>query len=234
MSEPVLRASNLTKKFDQGPASVDVLTGVDLSVERGERLAVLGRSGSGKSTLLHILGGLDDPDDGEVWVGGESMQSKTLAERARLRNVSLGFIYQFHHLLPEFDAQENVAMPLLLAGVGRKESFERAQTLLRSVGLSHRTDHRPHALSGGERQRVAVARALVTNPLLVLADEPTGNLDRQSADDVFELMCALSDEFGTAFLIVTHDEAMLPRVHRAMRLIHGRLSGATDSSALSE
>ena len=202
MSEPVLRASNLTKKFDQGPASVDVLTGVDLSVERGERLAVLGRSGSGKSTLLHILGGLDDPDDGEVWVGGESMQSKTLAERARLRNVSLGFIYQFHHLLPEFDAQENVAMPLLLAGVGRKESFERAQTLLRSVGLSHRTDHRPHALSGGERQRVAVARALVTNPLLVLADEPTGNLDRQSADDVFELMCALSDEFGTAFLIV--------------------------------
>jgi len=223
MSELVLKASGLTKRFNQGPATVEVLAGVDLGVGRGERLAVLGRSGSGKSTLLHILGGLDDPDQGEVWVGGESMQSKSLAERARLRNLSLGFIYQFHHLLPEFDARENVAMPLLLAGVAQKESFTRAAKLLEAVGLSHRNDHRPHALSGGERQRVAVARALVTNPLLVLADEPTGNLDRQSADDVFELMCTLSDEFGTAFLIVTHDEAMLPRVHRALRLTHGRL-----------
>ena len=223
MSESVLRATALTKRFDEGSATVEVLAGVDLSISRGERLAVFGRSGSGKSTLLHILGGLDDPDEGEVWIGDESMQSKSLAQRARLRNLSLGFIYQFHHLLPEFDAQENVAMPLLLAGVSRKESFARAVKLLGEVGLSHRCDHRPHALSGGERQRVAVARALVTNPLLVLADEPTGNLDRQSADDVFELMCGLSDEFGTAFLIVTHDESMLPRVHRALRLTRGVL-----------
>ena len=224
MSEPVLRASNLTKKFDQGPASVDVLTGVDLSVERGERLAVLGRSGSGKSTLLHILGGLDDPDDGEVWVGGESMQSKTLAERARLRNVSLGFIYQFHHLLPEFDAQENVAMPLLLAGVGRKESFERAQTLLRSVGLSHRTDHRPHALSGGERQRVAVARALVTNPLLVLADEPTGNLDPVNKTRILDLLFKSSTEKKQTLVVVTHDMNILDGFDRVIDFEEFRVS----------
>jgi len=223
MSEVVLRAEALAKSFDSGPAEVNVLKSVSFSIARGERLAVLGRSGSGKSTLLHILGGLDDPDGGEVWVGEELLNSLSAAQRAKLRNRSLGFIYQFHHLLPEFSAAENVAMPLLLAGVARSECFDRAESLLAAVGLSSRVSHRPHALSGGERQRVAVARALVTNPLLVLADEPTGNLDRQSAKEVFDLMCTLSDEFGTSFLIVTHDESMLERTHRAMKLVDGEL-----------
>ncbi len=228
MSDVVLRAQSVYKSFDSGPAQVDVLRNVDLEVGRGERLAVLGRSGSGKSTLLHILGGLDDPDSGEVWVGRESLQELSVAQRARLRNRSLGFIYQFHHLLPEFSALENVAMPLLLAGTARIESFARADKLLSEVGLAERVSHRPHALSGGERQRVAVARALVTNPLLVLADEPTGNLDRQSADEVFDLMCALSDQFGTSFLIVTHDETMLQRTHRALTLVDGELRALDD------
>lgn len=223
MSELVLRAQSVRKTFDSGPAEVTVLRDVNLQVARGERLAVLGRSGSGKSTLLHILGGLDDPDSGEVWVGQESLQSLSVAQRARLRNHSIGFIYQFHHLLPEFSAHENVAMPLLLAGINRAESFDRANKLLSAVGLDKRVAHRPHALSGGERQRVAVARALVANPLLVLADEPTGNLDRQSADEVFDLMCSLSDQFGTSFLIVTHDESMLQRTHRALKLVDGAL-----------
>jgi len=223
MSDAVLRAQAVAKSFDSGPAEVNVLNNVSFSIARGERLAVLGRSGSGKSTLLHILGGLDDPDSGEVWIGKESINTMSAAQRAKLRNRALGFIYQFHHLLPEFNAAENVAMPLLLAGVARAESFDRAETLLKSVGLASRVTHKPHALSGGERQRVAVARALVSNPLLVLADEPTGNLDRQSAEEVFDLMCALSDEFGTSFLIVTHDESMLERTHRAMKLVDGEL-----------
>ena len=223
MSEAVLRAQGVGKSFDSGPAQVDVLKNVSLTLAKGERLAVLGRSGSGKSTLLHILGGLDDPDRGEVWVGENLVQSLSMAERARLRNRSIGFIYQFHHLLPEFSALENVAMPLLLAGTAKAECFARAESLLGAVGLAARVGHRPHALSGGERQRVAVARALVSNPLLVLADEPTGNLDRQSAAEVFDLMCSLSDEFGTSFLIVTHDESMLSRTHRAMRLLDGEL-----------
>jgi len=228
MSELVLRAQSVGKTFDSGPAEVVVLQDINLQVARGERLAILGRSGSGKSTLLHILGGLDDPDSGEVWVGDESLQALSVAQRAKLRNRSLGFIYQFHHLLPEFSALENVAMPLLLAGTARAESFDRAERLLGTVGLNKRVGHRPHALSGGERQRVAVARALVTNPLLVLADEPTGNLDRQSADEVFDLMCSLSDEFGTSFLIVTHDESMLERTHRALKLVDGVLQPLVD------
>ena len=223
MSKEVLRAETISKSFDSGPAQVDVLRNVSFSIAEGERLAVLGRSGSGKSTLLHILGGLDDPDGGEVWVGDQSLSNLSAAQRAKLRNRSLGFIYQFHHLLPEFSALENVAMPLLLAGVTRAESFDRSEKLLTSVGLAPRVSHRPHALSGGERQRVAVARALISNPLLVLADEPTGNLDRQSAEEVFDLMCSLSDEYGTSFLIVTHDETMLERTHRAMRLVDGEL-----------
>lgn len=231
MSDAVLRAQSVSKAFDSGPAKVDVLRDVNLTIERGERLAVLGRSGSGKSTLLHILGGLDDPDTGEVWIGDDSLQLLSVAKRAQLRNRSLGFIYQFHHLLPEFSAAENVAMPLLLAGVAPAESFERANALLNAVGLEARVGHRPHALSGGERQRVAVARALVSNPLLVLADEPTGNLDRQSAEEVFDLMCALSDEFGTSFLIVTHDESMLARTHRALKLVDGELQQLADTDA---
>ncbi len=231
MSDAVLRAEGVAKSFDSGPAEVSVLKNISFSIDRGERLAVLGRSGSGKSTLLHILGGLDDPDSGEVWIGDDSLNTLTASQRAKLRNRNLGFIYQFHHLLPEFSAAENVAMPLLLAGVGRGESFDRAETLLKSVGLSSRVSHKPHALSGGERQRVAVARALVSNPLLVLADEPTGNLDRQSAEEVFDLMCALSDEFGTSFLIVTHDESMLKRTHRAMKLIDGELQTFVSGSS---
>jgi len=230
MSDAVLRAQAVAKSFDSGPAEVNVLKNVSVSIDRGERLAVLGRSGSGKSTLLHILGGLDDPDSGEIWIGDELINTLSAAQRAKLRNTSLGFIYQFHHLLPEFSAAENVAMPLLLAGIARAECFDRAEALLKSVGLSSRVAHRPHALSGGERQRVAVARALVCNPLLVLADEPTGNLDRQSAEEVFDLMCALSDEFGTSFLIVTHDESMLERTHRAMKLVDGELLAFNDES----
>lgn len=226
MSDVVLRAESLRKAFESGPAKVEVLKDVNLRIGPGERLAVLGRSGSGKSTLLHILGGLDDPDSGEVWIGDQSLQTLSAGQRARLRNQSLGFVYQFHHLLPEFSAEENVAMPLLLAGTGKRESFDRAAELLGSVGLDQRRGHRPHALSGGERQRVAVARALVTRPLLVLADEPTGNLDRQSASDVFDLICRLSDELGTSFLIVTHDESMLERTHRALSLVDGTLQEA--------
>ena len=223
MSEAVLSARGVRKRYRQGPATVEVLRDGDLEVAAGERVAVLGRSGSGKSTLLHILGGLDEPDAGEVAIGGEPLTQMSQAARARLRNRALGFVYQFHHLLPEFSAQENVAMPLLLAGLGRAECFDRAGALLDAVGLTPRASHRPHALSGGERQRVAVARALVANPLLVLADEPTGNLDRQSADEVSGLMCSLSEAYGTAFLIVTHDESMLDRVHRSMHLVDGRL-----------
>ena len=230
MSDAVLRAQAVAKSFDSGPAEVNVLKNVSVSIDRGERLAVLGRSGSGKSTLLHILGGLDDPDSGEIWIGDELINTLSAPQRAKLRNTSLGFIYQFHHLLPEFSAAENVAMPLLLAGIARAECVDRAEALLKSVGLSSRVAHRPHALSGGERQRVAVARALVCNPLLVLADEPTGNLDRQSAEEVFDLMCALSDEFGTSFLIVTHDESMLERTHRAMKLVDGELLAFNDES----
>ncbi|MEM7220509.1 MAG: ABC transporter ATP-binding protein [Pseudomonadota bacterium] len=219
-----LVARDLTRSFSQGPARIEVLRGVSLALRRGERLAVLGRSGSGKSTLLHCLGGLDDPDAGEVIVGGESLSAMTPGARARLRNQSVGFVYQFHHLLPEFDAQENVAMPLLLGGVARREAAERAAELLSGVGLAARATHRPHELSGGERQRVAVARALAARPLVVLADEPTGNLDSHSAGEVFDLMCDLSERLETAFLIVTHDESVLERMHRAVRLVDGSLA----------
>ena len=223
MSDVVLEARGLERRYHQGPETVEVLRGIDLTLHSGEQVAVAGRSGSGKSTLLHLLGGLDDPDAGSVRVGGSDLLAMNPGQRARLRNRSLGFIYQFHHLLPEFSALENVAMPLLLGAETRQRALARAAALLSSVGLDARVDHRPHALSGGERQRVAVARALVTRPLLVLADEPTGNLDRASADDVFEVMQRLSEEQGTAFLLVTHDESLLSRVHRTLRLRDGRL-----------
>jgi lipoprotein-releasing system ATP-binding protein len=222
MNDVVLRAEALRKTYVQGSDEVRVLDGVSLSVARGERVAVIGRSGSGKSTLLHLLAGLDDPDSGGVWVAGQALSGVPAAERARLRNRYMGFVYQMHHLLPEFSALENVAMPLRLGGVPRREAEAQAADMLEAVGLAHRLRHRPAALSGGERQRVAVARALVGDRLVVLADEPTGNLDRDNAEQVFEIMCRLSDERGVGFVIVTHDDSMLGSVHRVLRLVNGR------------
>jgi lipoprotein-releasing system ATP-binding protein len=218
-----LVAAGLTKSFSEGPARVQVLTGVDFAVEAGERVAIIGRSGSGKSTLLHLLAGLDDPDSGTVSVGGHQLSGASAAVRAQLRNAYMGFVYQFHHLLPEFSALENVALPLRLGGLDPARAATQAGDLLGRVGLSERLDHRPAALSGGERQRVAVARALIGEPLIVLADEPTGNLDRDNAEQVFALMCELSDERGVGFVIVTHDDDMLVDMHRVLELEDGRL-----------
>lgn len=217
----VLRAAGVRKTYRQGGQTVSVLNGVNFAIERGERVAIVGRSGAGKSTLLHILAGLDEPDEGEVWVAGRNLTALDAAGRAALRNRHMGFVYQFHHLLPEFTAQENVAMPLRLGGVAAAEAMSAAGDLLGRVGLGARLDHRPSALSGGERQRVAVARALVASPDVVLADEPTGNLDRENAEHVFQLMCELSDERGISFVVVTHDGAMLDGVHRVLSLADG-------------
>jgi lipoprotein-releasing system ATP-binding protein len=223
MNEVVLQADRLHKTYVQGGERVRVLDGVSLAVGRGERVAIIGRSGSGKSTLLHLLAGLDDPDGGAVRVHGELLSGVAPAERARLRNRYMGFVYQMHHLLPEFSALENVAMPLRLGGQASGAANAEAEAMLHAVGLGHRLRHRPAALSGGERQRVAVARALVGNRLVVLADEPTGNLDRDNAEQVFELMCRLSDQRGVGFVIVTHDPSMLGGVHRVLRLVDGRI-----------
>ncbi len=224
MSESALRARGLTKSFAQGPSRIHVLTGVDFEVGAGERVAIVGRSGSGKSTLLHLLAGLDDPDSGSVDVGGHDLIAASAAVRAKLRNSYMGFVYQFHHLLPEFSALENVALPLRLGGMDRVPAHAQAGALLDRVGLAARLDHRPAALSGGERQRVAVARALIGEPLIVLADEPTGNLDRETAEQVFALMCELSDERGVGFVIVTHDDDMLVDMHRVVKLEKGHLA----------
>ncbi|MDH3644981.1 MAG: ABC transporter ATP-binding protein [Gammaproteobacteria bacterium] len=225
LSEKVaLEARGLTKSFAQGPSRISVLTGADLQVAAGERVAIIGRSGSGKSTLLHLLAGLDDPDAGTVSVGGQQLSGTSAAVRARLRNAHMGFVYQFHHLLPEFSALENVSLPLRLGGVDHRAAEEQASALLGRVGLTDRLVHRPAELSGGERQRVAVARALIGEPLIVLADEPTGNLDRENAEQVFSLMCELSDERGVGFVIVTHDDDMLVDMHRVLRLEDGHLT----------
>ncbi len=223
MSKAVLKAQRLTKSFHQGGERIDVLGGLDCAVSAGERIAVVGRSGAGKSTLLHILAGLDEPDSGNVWVAGSAVTGASPGERARIRNRHMGFVYQLHHLLGEFTALENVAMPLRLRGRGLAEANERGMDMLRDVGLAARARHRPAQLSGGERQRVAVARALVGEPDVVLADEPTGNLDKDNASAVFRLMCRLSDETGTSFVLATHDEGMLDGVHRVLRLDNGLL-----------
>jgi len=219
----ILRCEQLGKVYSEGPINVEVLKEIRLDIQPGERVAIVGASGSGKSTLLHLLGGLDLPTSGSVWIAGQEMSGVSDKARGDIRNQHLGFVYQFHHLLPEFTALENVAMPLFIRGDEREEAKSRAQSLLEAIGLGHRLLHRPIELSGGERQRAAIARALVTRPSCVLADEPTGNLDHNTANSVFDLMMDLNQEIGTAVVMVTHDLGLAERMDKTLHLENGEL-----------
>ena len=220
----ILRCQKLGMIYSEGQNDVEVLKQVDLQIEKGERIAIVGASGSGKSTLLHLLGGLDLPTSGSVWIDGQEMSGVSDKRRGEIRNKYLGFVYQFHHLLPEFTAIENVAMPLLIRGVDTREATDAASALLTQIGLGHRLEHRPIELSGGERQRAAIARALVSNPGCVLADEPTGNLDHKTADTVFEMMLELNERSNTALVMVTHDLGLANRMDKIYQLEDGVLS----------
>jgi len=219
----VLACSQLSKTFGEGNVALEILKKVDFNVAPAERIAIMGASGSGKSTLLHLLGGLDEPSSGEITIAGQPLGGLSPLQLGRLRNRELGFVYQFHHLLPEFTAIENVAMPLLIRGVSPADAREQAIALLERVGLSKRISHKPGELSGGERQRAAVARALVTRPACILADEPTGNLDRHNAEQVFELMMELNRELSTSLLVATHDPQIAERMDRVVQLVDGHL-----------
>ncbi len=224
MNKVILSCSNLRKSYFQGKFEVPVLLGINLRVVASETLSIVGISGSGKSTLLHLLGGLDEPTTGDIQILGQNIASINEEKRCQLRNESLGFIYQFHHLLPEFSALENVAMPLLIRHMKKNESYDHAAEVLKKVGLGHRLSHIPGELSGGERQRAAIARALVTKPACILADEPTGNLDRHTAYEVYELMLELNREAGASLIIVTHDPILAKRTERTLQLVDGMLT----------
>ncbi len=225
MSNILLRCQDLVKTYREGELETPVLRGINLTVMQKEMLAIVGSSGSGKSTMLHLLGALDTPTSGTVLFEQQDIYQWNSQQQAQFRNRELGFVYQFHHLLGEFTALENVAMPLLIGGMAVKKASQMATEMLGRVGLSHRISHRPAELSGGERQRVAIARALVNEPHLVLADEPTGNLDHKSATAIYELMCQLNRELGTAFVVVTHDRELAGKLHRQVHMVDGALVG---------